>query len=148
MSALAPAQRLLSTLKLPYRLDGHRQVMCRSRQLVYSGDFYMTIAPLHTNLMSLLTPKQFRTAILITIGLTNAEIAEFLGTTEHVVKNILRAIYDRVGCWNRVELALRFVCESESSKYDQNKIRSEVAELETRASQILHSRPWQAIMQA
>ena len=47
------------------------------------------------------------------------EIAEFLGTTEHVVKNILRAIFDRAGCWNRVELALRFVCESESSVYDQ-----------------------------
>lgn len=108
----------------------------------------MTIAPLHTTLMSLLTPKQFRTAILIAIGLTNAEIAEFLGTTEHVVKNLLRAIYDRVGCWNRVELALRFVSESESSKYDQNKIRSEVAELETRASQILHFRPSQAIMPA
>jgi hypothetical protein len=45
-------------------------------------------------------------------------------------------------------LALRFVGESESSKYDQNRIRNEVAELETRAVQILHSRPWRAIMHA
>jgi DNA-binding CsgD family transcriptional regulator len=52
-----------------------------------------------TNLMSVLTPQQFRTAILVTIGLKNGEIAEFLGTTEHVVKNILKAIYDRTGCW-------------------------------------------------
>ena len=100
------------------------------------------------NLMNLLTRQQFRTAILVTIGLKNGEIAEFLGTTDHVVKNILKDIFDRSGCWNRVELAVRFVCESESSMYDQTKIRNEVAELETRAAQILHSRPWEAIMQA
>ena len=34
------------------------------------------------NLMNLLTRQQFRTAILVTIGLKNGEIAEFLGTTE------------------------------------------------------------------
>jgi len=108
----------------------------------------MAIKGLTPNLMNLLTRQQFRTAILVTIGLKNGEIAEFLGTTEHVVKNLLRDIFDRAGCWNRVELALRFVCESETSMYDQNKIRSEVAELETRAAQILHSRPLEAIMQA
>lgn len=91
------------------------------------------------NLMSVLSPQQFRTAILVTIGLKNGEIAEFIGTTEHVVKNTLRAIYDRAGCWNRVELALRFVCESENGMYDQNKIKKEIVELETRAAQILPS---------
>jgi DNA-binding CsgD family transcriptional regulator len=101
-----------------------------------------------TTLMSVLTPQQFRTTILVTIGLKNSEIAEFLGTTELVVKNIMRAIYDRAGCWNRVELALRFVFESESSMYDQTRLRNEVADLETRASQVLHRRPWEAIMQA
>jgi DNA-binding CsgD family transcriptional regulator len=97
------------------------------------------------SLMSVLTPQQFRATILVTIGRKNGEIAEFLGTTEHVVKNILRAIFDRAGCWNRVELALRFVCESESSVYDQVRLRNEIADLETRAAQILHSRPWYAV---
>jgi len=106
----------------------------------------MTINASTLNLMNLLTRQQFRTAILVPIGLKNSEIAEFLGTTEHVVKNLLRDVFDRTGCWNRVELALRFVSESESSMYYRNKIRNEVAELETRAGQILHSRPWQAIM--
>ena len=36
----------------------------------------------------------------------NAQIAAALGTTEHMVKNYLRVIYDKVGVWNRVELAL------------------------------------------
>ena len=39
-------------------------------------------------------------------GCKNSEIAHALGTTEHVVKNDLRLIYDKLGLWNRVELAL------------------------------------------
>jgi DNA-binding CsgD family transcriptional regulator len=101
-----------------------------------------------TSLMSVLTPQQFRATILVTIGLKNCEIAEFLGITDHVVKNILRAIFDRSGCWNRVELALRFVCESENSVYEQVRLRNEIADLEMRAAQILHSRPWHAVAQA
>src|ERR1035437_4165270 len=36
----------------------------------------------------------------------NREVAEAIGTTEHVVKNYLRVIYNKLGLWNRVELAL------------------------------------------
>jgi len=39
-------------------------------------------------------------------GCKNREIADAIGTTEHVVKNYLRLIYDKLGLWNRVELAL------------------------------------------
>jgi DNA-binding NarL/FixJ family response regulator len=39
-------------------------------------------------------------------GLKNREIAQALGTTEFVVKNYLKVIYDKLGLWNRVELAL------------------------------------------
>jgi DNA-binding CsgD family transcriptional regulator len=42
-------------------------------------------------------------------GCKNREIADGLGTTEHVVKNYLRLIYDKLGLWNRVELALWYV---------------------------------------
>lgn len=43
---------------------------------------------------------------LVAEGLKNKEIAERLGTTEHVIKNYLRVVYDKLGMWNRVELAL------------------------------------------
>jgi len=43
---------------------------------------------------------------LVAQGLKNREIAQITGTTEHVVKNYLRSIYDKLGLWNRVELAL------------------------------------------
>jgi len=52
------------------------------------------------------TAKEQRVIELVAQGLKNVEVAREIGTTEHVVKNYLRAIYDKLGLWNRVELAL------------------------------------------
>lgn len=52
------------------------------------------------------TPVESRIIELLTEGLKNREIADVLGTSEHVVKNHLRVIYDKLGMWNRTELAL------------------------------------------
>ena len=50
--------------------------------------------------------KERRVIELVAQGLKNREVADAIGTTEHVVKNYLRVIYDKLGLWNRVELAL------------------------------------------
>ncbi len=50
--------------------------------------------------------REQRVIELVAEGLKNKEVAEAIGTTEHVVKNYLRVIYDKLGLWNRVELAL------------------------------------------
>jgi DNA-binding NarL/FixJ family response regulator len=50
--------------------------------------------------------RERRVIALVAQGLKNSEVAEAIGTTEHVVKNYLRVIYDKLGLWNRVELAL------------------------------------------
>ena len=54
------------------------------------------------------TPNQREQRVieLVAQGLKNSEVAREIGTTEHVVKNYLRTIYDKLGLWNRVELAL------------------------------------------
>lgn len=54
------------------------------------------------------TPSQREQQViqLVAQGLKNKEVASAIGTTEHVVKNYLRVIYDKLGLWNRVELAL------------------------------------------
>ncbi|MGH3430870.1 MAG: response regulator transcription factor [Mycobacteriales bacterium] len=52
------------------------------------------------------TPREHRVIELVAQGLRNRDIGEQIGTTEHVVKNYLRIIYDKLGLWNRVELAL------------------------------------------
>ena len=50
--------------------------------------------------------REQRVIELVAQGLKNKEVADEIGTTEHVVKNYLRVIYDKLGLWNRVELAL------------------------------------------
>lgn len=55
-----------------------------------------------------LTDQQKRVIELVAQGYKNREVAVILGTTEHVVKNYLRVVYDKLGFDNRVELALWF----------------------------------------
>jgi DNA-binding NarL/FixJ family response regulator len=53
-----------------------------------------------------LTPKELRIVSLIVQGYKNKEIAGKLGTTEQVIKNYLRNVYDKIGVSDRLELAL------------------------------------------
>jgi DNA-binding NarL/FixJ family response regulator len=53
-----------------------------------------------------LTPKELRIVALIVQGYKNKDIATELGTTEQVVKNYLRNVYDKIGVSDRLELAL------------------------------------------
>jgi two-component system nitrate/nitrite response regulator NarL len=53
-----------------------------------------------------LSPKEHAIIHCITQGKRNKEIAFELGTTEQVIKNYLRKIYDKLGVSDRLELAL------------------------------------------
>jgi len=59
--------------------------------------------------------RERRVIELVANGLKNREVAEAIGTTDLVVKNYLRVIYDKLGLWNRVELALWY----EARRYEQ-----------------------------
>jgi len=61
--------------------------------------------------------REQRVIELVAEGLKNKEVAEAIGTTEHVVKNYLRVIYDKLGLWNRVELALWYESRRSPSVY-------------------------------
>jgi DNA-binding NarL/FixJ family response regulator len=50
--------------------------------------------------------REQRVIYLVAQGLKNRDVAKEIGTTEHVVKNYLRVIYDKLGLYNRVEIAL------------------------------------------
>jgi len=53
-----------------------------------------------------LSDKELAIIACITRGMRNKEIAYQIGTTEQVVKNYLRKIYDKLGVADRLELAL------------------------------------------
>ena len=53
-----------------------------------------------------LTKKELAIISCITRGMRNKEIAYQIGTTEQVIKNYLRKVYDKLGVSDRLELAL------------------------------------------
>ncbi len=53
-----------------------------------------------------LSKKELAIITCITRGMRNKEIAYQIGTTEQVIKNYLRKIYDKLGVSDRLELAL------------------------------------------
>jgi len=75
-----------------------------------------------------LTAKELRIVALIVQGYKNKEIASQLGTTEQVIKNYLRKIYDKLGVSDRLELALYCL---------HNKIIQSEADEEVMAQKIL-----------
>jgi DNA-binding NarL/FixJ family response regulator len=59
-----------------------------------------------TRVLDRFTPKETRIVALIVQGCKNREIALRLKTTEQVIKNYLRSVYDKTGVSDRLELAL------------------------------------------
>jgi len=53
-----------------------------------------------------LTCKEVQVATLVWEGLTNREIGKIMSTSEQVIKNHLRSIFDKLGVWSRLELAM------------------------------------------
>ena len=53
-----------------------------------------------------LSLREVRVATMVWEGKTNPQIAAGLGSTEQVIKNQLRGIFDKLGVWSRLELAL------------------------------------------
>jgi DNA-binding NarL/FixJ family response regulator len=64
----------------------------------------MTNAPLYGS--SKLTPREQSIVTLVALGFTNREIGKRVHLSEMVVKNYLRVIFDKTGCFSRLELAL------------------------------------------
>ncbi|HEY0786315.1 MAG TPA: response regulator transcription factor, partial [Acidobacteriaceae bacterium] len=71
-------------------------------------DAYRTQATQGTHVKSAprLSPKEMAIISYISQGKRNKEIAHHIGTSEQVIKNYLRKIYDKLGVSDRLELAL------------------------------------------
>ena len=98
---------VLRSIAGPQLLDCIRRVAAGERS-VQRASAKATPAPdrVGTRVLERLTPKELQIIALVTEGAKNKEIATQLGTKEQVVKNYLRAIYDKTGVSDRLELAL------------------------------------------
>lgn len=67
-----------------------------------------------------LSPKELSIISLITQGKRNKEIASQIGTTEQVVKNYLRKIYEKLGVSDRLELALYCLHHQLDKRFKEN----------------------------
>ena len=59
--------------------------------------------------ISRLSARQLQVAELAAGGYSNREIASELKLTEQIVKNVLHSVFDKLGVWNRVEMANRLL---------------------------------------
>ncbi len=65
-----------------------------------------------------LSKKELAIITCITRGMRNKEIAYQIGTTEQVIKNYLRKVYDKLGVSDRLELALYCLHHQLLKKYN------------------------------
>lgn len=79
-----------------------------ARAIAWVLDAYRTqgLRPTGSRPKVQLTPKESLIVSCVTQGMKNKEIALRVGTTEQVVKNYLRKVYDKLGVADRLELAL------------------------------------------
>jgi DNA-binding NarL/FixJ family response regulator len=92
----------------PTLVDAVRQ-LARGEQFVHtptSGDSPPSDDFVGSRVRARLSAKELRIVAALVRGYKNREIADRLGTTEQVIKNALRAIYDKTGVSDRLELVL------------------------------------------
>jgi DNA-binding NarL/FixJ family response regulator len=69
-------------------------------------DEFSPVADAPSTKNGLLSPKEMQIVTFIVEGCTNKDIAKSLATSEQVVKNHMGKIFDKLGVFNRLELAL------------------------------------------
>jgi DNA-binding NarL/FixJ family response regulator len=85
------------------------QVWANSHQLHLILEALVSASPLRSKTLpkaAFLAKREDEVAGLVAEGLSNREIAERLGLTEHTVSNYLFRIYEKLGISGRVELVL------------------------------------------
>lgn len=111
--------------------NGTLEMLCKCVRRVYEGQIWATATELASTLDALattsnvrtidsrkhdlLTPREREIVGAVAQGLTNREIAERLGRSQHTVKNHLMRVFEKLGVSNRVELLVLSLAQSSCS---------------------------------
>jgi DNA-binding NarL/FixJ family response regulator len=83
------------------------QIWANSQQLSFAVEALATspvVRAVDSNGLSLLSKREMDVVRSLAEGLTNREIAERLGLSQHTIKNYLFRVYDKLGVSSRLEL--------------------------------------------
>ena len=90
-----------------------------------------------TTLQEALSPLQFRTVVLVSLGLETWQIADLLGTNEHTVVTSLNDSLRLTGCRDAEEISVRAFHECHNDLYDETSLQREMGSLQDAAKRIL-----------
>jgi DNA-binding NarL/FixJ family response regulator len=89
-------------LRMLFVRAGIREGVKRVKLAGYAHEDERTIKPPCEGL----NPRESQISLLVWKGLTNRKIGEIVGTSEQAIKNHLRGVFDKLGVWSRLELAM------------------------------------------
>jgi two-component system nitrate/nitrite response regulator NarL len=97
----------LETLSKCIRIVYEGQIWANSEQMAFAVEALATspmVRAVDSNGLSLLSKREMDVVRSLAEGLTNREIAERLGLSQHTIKNYLFRVYDKLGVSSRLEL--------------------------------------------
>jgi DNA-binding CsgD family transcriptional regulator len=90
-----------------------------------------------TTLQDALSSMQFRTVVLVSLGLETWQIADLLGTNEHTVVTSLNDSLRLTGSRDAQEISVRAFLECHNDLYDETRLHREMGFLQDAAKRIL-----------
>ena len=90
-----------------------------------------------TTLQETLSSVQFRTVVLVSLGLETWQIAELMGTNEHTVVTSLNDSLRLTGCRDAQEISVRAFHECHNDLYDEARLQREMSFAQDAAKNIL-----------
>lgn len=96
------------------------QVWANSRQVEMAIEALSSapsVRPLRANGLALLSKRELQVVNSLAEGLTNREIAERLGLSQHTVKNYLFKVFEKLGVSGRIELLFLTLSQTSPGKH-------------------------------